>query len=479
MKKLLFKNGQVVSGNEVFFADVLVEEGKIKDVIRRKGVEVDGCCGGGNCACESDKNEGKSKKIFEKRFFGFGKIPEIDCTGKFIFPGIIDVHVHFRDPGQTQKEDFSSGSMSAVSGGVTTVFDMPNNIPPTTTVQNLEKKRANVSKKSYANFGLYMGFDGKNIDEINMSQGICGVKTFVANSTGNMGVNNASLEELFAKVDRSKLLVFHAEDEECINQNKEKFLEKYSSGKVKSRGVDPSVHSTIRPKECALQAVKTICEFAKEFKRPIHVCHVSSPEEVSLINEYRAFGVTCEITPHHLFFSDDDYGHLKNFIKINPPVRSQADVFGLWKALQSGEIDMIATDHAPHTIKEKKLSYLNAPSGVPGVEVLLPMLLTSVSDKALTLSDVVRLCAEHPAEVFGICGKGKIAKDFDADIVVVDMEIEKKFTNKYVVSKCGWSPYAGCVFKGLPVMTFVGGELVFKNGKLVGKPFGKEVKCVR
>ena len=141
MKKLLFKNGQVVSGNEVFFADVLVEGGKIKEVFRRKGLEVE------------------NKKVFEKRFFGFGKIPEIDCTGKFIFPGLIDVHVHFRDPGQTQKEDFSSGSKAAISGGVTTVFDMPNNIPPTTTVQNLEKKRVNVSKKSYANFGLYMGFD--------------------------------------------------------------------------------------------------------------------------------------------------------------------------------------------------------------------------------------------------------------------------------------------------------------------------------
>jgi len=461
MKKLLFKNGQVVSGSEVFFADVLIEEGKIKEVVRRKGVHI------------------SDKKIFEKRFFGFGKIPEIDCTGKFIFPGIIDAHVHFRDPGQTQKEDFSSGSKAAVSGGVTTVFDMPNNIPPTTTVQNLEKKRKNIAKKSYANFGLYMGFDGKNIDEINMAQGICGVKTFVANSTGNMGVNNVALEELFEKVDRSKLLAFHAEDEGCILANKEKFLEKYPSGRIKSRGVDPSVHSKIRAKECAFMAVKTVCELAKKFKRPVHICHVSSPEEVSLINEYREFGVTCEITPHHLFFSDDDYGHLKNFIKVNPPVRSQSDVFGLWKALSAGEIDMIATDHAPHTVKEKKLSYASAPSGVPGVEVLLPMLLTSVSDKAFGLSDVVRLCCEHPAEIFGALGKGKIVEGFDADIVVVDMEAEKKFTNKDVLSKCGWSPYAGCVFKGLPVMTFVSGELVFKNGKIVGKPQGKEVSFGR
>ncbi|MFA6305335.1 MAG: dihydroorotase [Candidatus Gracilibacteria bacterium] len=461
MKKVLFKNGQVVSGSEVFFADVLVEDGKIKEVVRRENVAVEG---------------GKS---FKKRFFGFGKIPEIDCTGKFIFPGLIDVHVHFRDPGQTYKEDFSSGSKAAISGGVTTVFDMPNNIPPTTTVENLEKKRGNISKKSYVNFGLYMGFDGNNIDEINDAEGICGVKTYVANSTGNMGVNNASLEKLFEKVDRSKLLVFHAEDEGCINQNKEKFLEKYPSGKVKSRGVDPAIHSRIRAKECALMAVETVCELAKKFKRPIHICHVSSLEEVSLINEYREFGVTCEITLHHLFLSDDDYEYLKNFIKVNPPVRSQADVFGLWKALQAVEIDMIATDHAPHTIKEKKLSYLTAPSGVPGVEVLLPMLLTSVNDKALSLSDVARLCCERPAEVFGVQSKGKIAENFDADIVVVDMEIEKKFTNKNVVSKCLWSPYAGCVFKGLPVMTFVGGELIFKNGKLVGKPKGKEVKCVQ
>lgn len=469
MSTILLKNGQVGCGLGVYDADVLIENGP---------------------------SEGRAGKIVDT--YDWGKEIKadkvIDCKGKLILPGLIDVHVHMREPGQAYKEDWESGSKAAVAGGVTTVCDMPNNVPPVLTCADLEAKRALVSGRAYCNYGFYIGFDGQNFGEINKARNIAGVKIYVANSTGNMGALPETIEALFKKCD--KLIVAHAEDEAMIQENVRQYfmefertanLKKSRVGKGKKvidksfsvnkvDQIDPAVHSKIRTPECAAKAVKFLCELAKNNGHRLHIAHISSDQELAIILEYREQGVTCEVSPHHLLLSDDDYGHLGNFVKVNPPVRSRTDIFTMWKALKFGEIDIIATDHAPHTIVEKEQNYSEAPSGLPELDTLLPILLNAVNDGGLETKELVQFCCERPAKILGIKNKGQVEPGFDADLVVVDMELSREVERGRLFTKCGWSPYEGSVFKGWPVMTFVNGELVFKNGKIVGKKVGKEVE---
>ena len=437
MTKILLKNGQVGCVLGVYDADVLIEDGKIVST------------------------------------FDWGQKHEsdevIDCKGKIILPGLIDTHVHLREPGQKYKEDWITGTKAAVSSGVTTICDMPNNKPPVLTVDDLEEKRKLVEGRAYCNYGLYIGFDGKNISEINKAENIPGVKVYVANSTGDMGVGENSLGELFKKC--NKLIVAHAEDEGMIKENSEKYLAEFEG-----REIDPAVHSKIRSVDCAANAVKLLCDLARENGKKLHIAHVSSDRELAILLEYQDVGVTCEVAPHHLLLSDDDYALFGNLIKVNPPVRSKVDLFTMWKALKFGEIQTIATDHAPHTLEEKRQGYKDAPSGIPELDTLLPILLNAVNDGGLEIKELVKLCCEGPAKLFGMKGKGQIEAGFDADLVVVDMEKEFTVKNEKLFTKCKWSPYAGSTFKGCAVMTFVNGELVYKNGKIVGKKVGKEVE---
>jgi dihydroorotase len=437
MGRFLLKNGEVFSGNGGVYKNILISDEKIVGV-------------------------------FDRDYKVNGEHEVIDCMGKIILPGLIDPHVHFRDPGYTYKEDFTSGSLSAVCGGVTTVFDMPNTNPPTISVKALNDKRKLIEGRSYANYAFYIGYDGKNIDEVNSAENIAGVKVYVANSTGNMGVLSGALEGLFEK--SNKLIVVHAEDEECIFKNSEKILPSFDGYEI-----DPAVHSSIRSPEAAFIAVQFVCELAKKYGTRLHVAHVSTEKEVNVIEEYKSHGVTCEVTPHHLHLTEDDYREWKNFIKVNPPIRGREDVFALWKALKSGVIDIIDTDHAPHSVEEKGGKYLDVPSGIPGVEFLLPLFLNVVDSEGITIGELVRFCCENPAKVFGVKNKGYIIEGYDADLVVVDMNLEKTIDRSHVLSKAGWSPYEGLKLKGWPVMTFVNGHLVFKNGEIVSKPQGKEV----
>jgi len=437
--KILLKNGEVASSQGTNKVDVLIEDGKIvkvSDEIEQDGVEV------------------------------------IDCSEKLILPGAIDVHVHFREPGESYKEDWESGSSAAAAGGVTTVFDMPNNKPPIVTLEALEKKREIIKGRSYVNYGLYMGFNGKNLDEVNKAKGIAGVKMYCAHSTGGMGVGEKDIEKLIAGVAEDKHVVVHAEDEACIDKLRKEYLVEFEG---REKEIPVSLHSKIRSKECGVKMVEHICELAKKYQQPVHICHVSSEEELDVISRYREFGVTCEVCPHHLSFSVDDYEYYGAFIKMNPPVRDKMDVFGLWKSLKMGMVDVIATDHAPHAIVEKELPGLEPPSGVPGVEMMLPIMLHGVNNDALEIGEVVWLCSENPARLWGLNSKGKVEEGFDADVVVVDMEIERKFDREDVVSKCKWSPYAGGTYQGWPIVTIVGGEVVFRDGKIVGTARGEEV----
>ncbi|MBD3361119.1 amidohydrolase family protein [Candidatus Peregrinibacteria bacterium] len=440
MAKILLKNGEIASSGGVFRKDILIEEDKISNIL--------------------DKGE----KV--------GDAEEIECKGKVILPGVIDAHVHFREPGATHKEDFESGSKAAVSGGVTTVCDMPNTNPSTITLGNLKSKRELIKGKSYANYLFYIGYNGKNIDEINKTSNISGVKVYCADSTGNLGISSMELENAFSDIDRDKLLVFHAEDGECVSRHKEEYFVEFRG---RENDLPASIHSKIRPPECAVKMVKRLCDLAKIHNRPIHICHVSTSEELEIIAEHRKFGVTCEIAPHHLTLSEDDYDRFDNFIKVNPPVRDRFEIFGLWKNIKAGVVDNIATDHAPHLKEEKEKPYLEAPAGIPGVEMMLPILLNTVINEGMTFEELAILCCERPAEIFRMKNKGFIKKGYDADLVIIDKEIEKELKNEDVVSKCGWSPYSGSIFKGWPIMTFVNGELVYEKGKIIGKPNGREV----
>lgn len=454
MNKILLKNGEVVSSKGILKIDVLLEDGKIV------GFPATGGQLPGRGKQAEDDEELKDAEV-------------VDCMDKLILPGVIDPHVHFRDPGATYKEDFESGSRAAVSGGVTTVLDMPNNEPPTTSRKALDDKRALVSGRSYANYGFYIGYDGENLEEVNEASNIPGVKVFVADSTGDMGVGTKNLEELFEK--SNKLIVVHAEDEGIIEENKKKFAHPAIGGGSSNGELVAAMHSKIRSPEAAAVAVKYVCELARKYKRPVHIAHVSTEAEVDIIEKYKDDGVTCEVTPHHLHLTEDDYEHWNNFIKVNPPVRSRMEVFSLWKALKMGVIDIIDTDHAPHSLEEKEAGYLDAPAGIPGVEMLLPIFLNTVSSEGLTISELVRLVCERPAEIFGIPNKGRIMEGYDADLVIVDMELEKKVERKNLLSKAGWSPYEGLMLKGWPIMTIVNGEIVYRDRKIEGKPIGKEV----
>jgi len=431
MKDLLLKNGEIVSSSGVFKKDVLIRDGKIASI-------------GGNVS---------------------GDVEEIDCSGKIILPGLIDAHVHFREPGESHKEDWTTGSKAAASGGVTTVFDMPNNSPAITTVERLNEKRKLIDGRTYINYGLFIGFDGDNLEEINKAKNIPGVKFYATDSTGDMGVNHG-VEELFEH--SNKLIVVHAEDEGIIKEN----TKKYVGDRTK---VDMANHSKIRSAEAAKKSVQDLCKLVKETGHKMHIAHLSTEAEVDLVEKYREYGVTCEVAPHHLLLSDEDYADKGALVKMNPPVRSRMDLFALWKGIKFGQVDIIATDHAPHTLEEKEHGYKDCPSGVPEVETTLPILLNVVNDEGLTLEELVKLCCERPADLFGVKNKGRIEEGFDADLVVVDMDLEKKVENKNLFTKCGWSPYDGMSLKGWPIMTFVNGELVFKQGEFVGDKVGKEV----
>lgn len=431
MKEFVLVNGKVVTSKGVSSGVVFVKNGKIASVTKRLPVGL--------------------------------KVPVIDVSGKYILPGLIDAHVHFRTPGMTQKEDWTAGSKAALAGGVTTVFDMPNTSPATVSAKLLEEKRAIVKKLALVNYGFFVGATPENFKEVVKIKNVAGIKLYMGSSTGNLLVNqNADMEKFFAK---AKLLAIHAECEDCILKGKEEYRTSSRMDK----------HNLIRSPKCAYQAVKQALQLAKKYGTRLHVCHLSTGLEVSALRKFKNKKVTAEVTPHHLFLSDKDYKKYGNLIKINPPVRGIADQTALWKGIKSGLINIVATDHAPHLLSEKKLPYDKAPSGIPGVQTMLPLLLDAVNKKKLSLPQVVALTSTNPAKIFGLNGKGQIAAGMDADFTVVDMLLTEIVDKKNLYSKCGWSPFEGWKLKGWPVMTFVNGELMYQWGGRFGKRVGRGV----
>lgn len=465
-------NAKIVSHKEVFEGAVFLKDGLIEKVFRGEDYER---------LLASIKGEVDDS--------GAGEVKSMDLGGKFLLPGLIDTHVHFREPGASEKEDWAHAVRAALAGGVTTVFDMPNNNPAIVDAEALEEKRVLVRKavvrdgNPMINFGFFLGATLENVEWIKdefekngVGRGlgdIVGVKVYYGSSTGNLLMNNLEMIERLLRV-KGLVVAVHAEDEGCVKDGQAKYLGVgagdggVGSGDAK---IDPSVHSKIRAPICSYEAVKVLLELAERTDGSLHLCHVSTEGELDLVREAGLSNVSAEACPHHLFFTDSNYEQFGNVLKVNPPVRSGADLEALWDGVRDGLVDIISTDHAPHLLSEKRLPYVEAPSGVPGVQERLPLLLNEVYEGRLKMEKLVEVACYNPAVRFGLRDKGVITAGADADLVVVDMEKENEFRgglleNHYgreVESKCRWSLYEGRKLKGWPVMTYAKGELKF-NG---------------
>jgi dihydroorotase len=444
MSSLLIKGATVVNAGESFVADVYCEGRRIVSVVR---LETSGSIG-----FQSETGANPVDRV-------------IDGEGLHVLPGVIDAHVHFRDPGFPSKEDFASGCAAAAKGGVTTVFDMPNTNPPVFTVEDLELKRKIAQQKCLVNFGLWMGFNGENLDEIKAAEDIVGVKTYCNVTTGNHNLSDLSVVTQLDGV--VPVLAFHAEGETFAE-----ILDMDWSG-----------------------------------KSTIYLCHGSLAAEVEMVREAKAKGmkVVMEVCPHHLFLTEEDRERLGGYGYMKPPLATQADQDALWEGIADGTVDLISTDHAPHTMEEKEGD--DVPFGVPGVENSLALMLNaahasqtssssgpsvslpfnplmgemmsrlrSLYSDFLSLEKIVELMSARPAEVFGMRSRGGVEEGMDADLVVVDMERVRLIRNEDQVSKCGWTPYGGMKLFGVPVVTVVGGEIAYDDGKFFENVKGKEVR---
>ena len=392
----------------------------------------------------------KSKEIF-------------DAKNLIVLPGCIDTQVHFREPGSTDAEDLNSGSKAAVLGGITSVFEMPNTNPPTTNFDEFEKK-INLGKGMYCNHAFYFGATAENyetLEKLEKLNGCCGIKLFAGSSTGNLLVDKEDdIEKVFQHA--SKVVAVHSEDEEILKVRK-KFIE---NGNVKS-------HPVWRNEEVAMSSTRKIVKIAKRLNKKAHILHITTKEEVDFLSQNKG-NITFEITPQHLtMYAPDCYNKLGSYAQMNPPIRDKSHYDRLWYAVRNNYNDTIGSDHAPHLKINKDKTYPNTPSGMPGVQTLLPVMLNHVNSGKLKLEQLVKLICENPVKIFGIKSKGYIRKNFDADLTIVDMEKTIQITNDKIMSKCKWSPFDGFSLKGSPVASIINGKIKMKNGKIIGDPEGK------
>ncbi len=379
----------------------------------------------------------------------------IEAGGNLLLPGVIDPQVHFREPGKEYKEDLGSGSRAAVKGGVTSFLEMPNTDPPTTSQAALDDKLRRAAEKCVANYGFFIGATPDNLDQINRANPACGIKIFMGASTGSLLVDKAEdLERIFAN--GSRLIAVHAEDEAHIRERRERFKDRH----------DVAVHSEIRDNECALRATQLALDLSKKYRRRLHILHLSTHEEVELLRRDKPAWVTAEVIPNHLLLNVNDYARLGALVQMNPPIRRPEDNAALWAGLRDGAIDFIATDHAPHTLEEKRKPYPQSPAGMPGVETSLPLMLTEMKAGRCTLAEIQKWMCHGPAAAYGIRHKGKILEGWDADLTLVDIEHARAVRNGEMFTKVRWSPFDGRDLTGWPICTIVGGQVAFDRGKI-------------
>ena len=391
----------------------------------------------------------------------------IDCTGLDILPGVIDSQVHFREPGLEMKEDLESGSRSAVLGGVTAVFEMPNTKPNTDSAEAIADKLRRAEGRMWCDHAFYVGATAANapqLAELEMLPGTAGVKIFMGASTGDLLVSDDKELERVLRSGRRRVAI-HAEDEPRMNARAGERIEG-----------DPSSHPVWRDDESALLATRRIIALARRTGRRIHILHISNPAEFDYIAGHKDIA-TCEVTPQHLTLAGEEaYPRLGTFAQMNPPIRSGAHRAGLWAGLNQGVPDVMGSDHAPHTREEKAKPYPASPSGMPGVQTLLPLMLDHVAAGRLTLQRLIELTSAGPQRVFGLVGKGRIAAGYDADFSIVDLKARWTIEESWVASKCGWSPFTGMTLTGRPIGTIIRGRRVMWENTLADRAEGKPIR---
>lgn len=388
----------------------------------------------------------------------------VDAAGLHLLPGIIDDQVHFREPGLTHKEDLATASRACAKGGVTTFLEMPNTVPATTTQERLEEKLALAAEKSLVNFGFYIGATPTNTADLCQAHRTPGIKIFIGSSTGDLLVDDqAALERIF---DETTLpLTAHCEDETTVRANAARLAGTH----------DVADHSRIRDHQAAIIATRRAIDLAIRHRHRFHVLHVSTAAETELLADHRNV-ITGEACPHHLLFNTDDYARLGTLVQMNPSLKTREDSDALWRALGDGGLQVIATDHAPHTLEEKRRPYPASPSGLPAVENSLALMLNEVNQDRCSLQQVVHWMCDAPARVWDIIGKGRIAVGYDADLVLVDLSRTQEVRNELQITKCGWSPWHGEKLTGWPVRTWVMGYEVFHDGRFNTDRGGQEAR---
>src|SRR5690554_1471841 len=429
----LIKNAKIVNEGEIFEGDVLIENEFIFEIAEQISVK------------SSD-----------------WKI--IDAEGNYLIPGMIDDQVHFREPGLTHKADIESESKAAVAGGITSYIEQPNTLPNAVTQELLEQKYQIAAKKSFANYSFMMGATNDNLEEVLKTnpKNVAGIKIFLGSSTGNMLVDDIEvLENIFSNT--KMLIAVHCEDEATIKSNLEKYQQEFG------QDIPVAYHPKIRSEEaCYISSSKAI-ELAKKTGARLHVFHLSTAKETQLFSNKISIEqkqITSEVCIHHLWFTDEDYAKKGNLIKWNPAVKTAHDKEELWKALLDGRIDVVATDHAPHTLEEKSKKYLDAPSGGPLVQHALVALFEAHLQGKISVEKIVEKTAHNPAKIFKIEKRGFIKEGYYADLTIVDIHQPWNVKKENILYKCGWSPFEGTNFKSKITHTFVNGQLVYQKGKL-------------
>jgi dihydroorotase len=432
MLDLIIKNGQCYIDGELKDVDISVKEGKIKSL---------------------GKISEEAKDI-------------IDAKDLTVLPGCIDTQTHFREPGSTDTEDLHSGSRAAIVGGITAVFEMPNTNPPTSTKKEFQRKLDLARNRMYCNYAFYFGATANNADELadlKNLEGCCGIKLFAGSSTGNLLVaEEKDIETVFQN--SSKVVAVHSEDEEILNVNKKLIKD----GDVHS-------HPIWRSVECAMSSTRRIVRIAEKHNKKAHILHITTKEEIDFLSQHKG-NITFEITPQHLtIYAPECYDKLGTYAQMNPPIRDKSHYDRLWYAVKNNLNDTIGSDHAPHLKVNKEKKYPNSPSGMPGVQTLMPVMLNHINDGKLSLNQLMKLVCENPVKIFGIQNKGFIKEGYDADFTIVDMNQKIIIKNENIESKCGWTPFNEVEFKGTPVATIIAGKTKMKDGKILGEPEGKSL----
>ncbi len=445
--KILIKNGTIVNEQKVYIGSIVVCNNEIEKIIKD----------------DSTLNSEKYDRV-------------IDAEGCYVLPGVIDDQVHFREPGMTYKADIATESAAAVAGGVTSYMEMPNTVPPTTTIEALEEKFSRASEVSLANYSFYFGANNSNgtlLERLDTSR-VCGIKVFMGSSTGDMLVDK---KEALEKIFRSSptLVATHCEAEEIIRANMAHYRALYEGKEAPA-----SIHPIIRSAEACYKSSAEAVELATKYNTKLHLLHLSTAKEMELLSDKPLLEkrITGEVCVHHLWFDERDYALKGNKIKWNPAIKSEFDRAALRDALRSGRLDIVATDHAPHTLEEKERGYFDAPSGGPMVQYsLLAMLQMSEGlNDWLSVADVVTMMCHNPADLFGIEKRGYLREGYFADIVIVRKEEECAVSKNNILSKCGWSPLEGYIFRNSIAYTFVNGHIAYENGVISSTAAGNELR---